>query len=254
MISMIRTVTAVVVLWAMSPGVVAQEAEPGPIAFHYALTPKAGHEDAFRTAMQAHMQWRRENGETWQWTCYEVVAGEDANAVHFRSGGHRWADRDAYESSAFGTRAAEQFRSTVAPHLASTRMFVDQDDAEISAWPTDGVDRPLIQLVQMRLDPGKRMAWTDAVKAIHEALQDNGFSGGYAFSWTVAGGPDPMVTLALPRTGWADFAEPDPDVYAVVVKAFGEERARELFAAYSDAIEMSETFVVRRNDEMSIIG
>lgn len=254
MISMIRAAMAVLVLWAMSPGAVAQEAEPGPIAFHYVLTPKAGHEDAFLTAMQAHMQWRRENGETWQWACYEVAAGMEAQEVNFRSGGHRWADRDAYESSAFGQRAAEQFRSTVAPHLASSRMFVDQDDADISAWPTDGVNRPLIRLVQMRLEPGKRAAWLEAVTAIHAALQKNGFPRGYAFSWTVAGGPDPMVTLALPGAGWADFAEPDPNVYEVVVHELGEARAQELFAAYADAIESSESLIVRRNDEMSIIG
>ncbi|MGD8326940.1 MAG: hypothetical protein PVF65_08500 [Sphingomonadales bacterium] len=246
---LLKSLILLVVPFAFSTGVQAQE-EGGDIAFHYVLTPKAGHEDQFRDAMKAHMKWRAENGDSWRWNAYDVVAGHGSNKIHFRSWGHKWADMDAYQSGEFRDRANANFEENVAEHLKKGMMFIDKDDDDISAWPTEGY-YPLIQLVGHRLKHGMVRQWYDAAKTIHGALQAGGFDQHYGFSWTLVGGKEPYVTLVLFSQNWAGFAEPDPTVYDIVVEQLGEEEAKAAFQAFSGAIASAESWMVRHNKDLS---
>lgn len=240
--------------FAFVSSVAAQDDASGVIAFHYTVTPVAGKEKDFRDAMAAHMKWRAANGESWDWICYEVVSGAGGNKVHFRSMGHQWADMDAYQASDFTARADAHFEATVAPFVADAVMAIDRDDPEISAWRAEADAMPLLSVEVFRLKAGKAQEWRNAVKAIHAALQGANWPEIYAFSWSVSGGSGNEVALVLPRRNWADMAEPDPGVFEVVAGALGEERAQELFSAFGDAVESSQSFIVRRNDEMSLVS
>lgn len=246
----LKSIFIAVIAVALAPLALAQDKEPGHIAFHYAITPKDGQMDAFRKAIETHMRWREQNGETWSWQSYDVIAGRGMNQVHFRSWGHHWGDMDAYNNSDFAKKADEHFAKTVEPYVASAHMFIDEDDPDLNAWPEEGY-HPLLHLIGYHLKPGMTRQWYDAAKAIHAALQEGGFKEGYGFSWTVAGGPDPYVTLVLPHSNWKGFTDPDPSAYKVVSDQLGEDKAKELFHNYGSAIASAETWIVRHNQTLS---
>lgn len=245
----LKSLILLAIPFAFFTGAQAQD-EGGNIAFHYALTPKAGHEDQFRDAMKDHMKWRAENGDSWRWNAYDVIAGYGSNQIHFRSWGHEWADMDAYQTGEFRDAANAHFQENVAEHLKKGMMTVDEDDNDISAWPTEGY-YPLVNIIGHHLKNGKVRQWYDAAKAIHGALQAGGFENHYGFSWTVAGGKEPYVTLVLFAENWAGFADPDPSVYSIVVEQLGEEEAQKQFQAFSSAIKSSQSWILRHSKDLS---
>ena len=161
---------------------------------------------------------------------------------------------DAYQTGEFRDKANAHFQENVAEHLAKGHMLVDKDDADISAWPEPGSEYPLIHLIGHKLKQGKTRQWYNAVKTIHGALQAGGFEEHYGFSWTMAGGPDPYVTLVLFNANWGDFETPDPTVYQIVSEQLGEEEAQKQFDAFSSAVYSAKSWIVRHNPELSSGG
>lgn len=241
---------AIAAMLIITPASVAQEEPAGLISMHVSLTPKAGHQAKFYDAMKAHIQWRAENGDPWEWTAYGMENGTRLSTVHFRSGGHKFADIEAYNQSEFGDMADDHYTQTVAPHVAETALMTDRYLAEISAWPTEG-DHPLIQLYEFELDPAKYSQWRQAIGRIHQILQDNDWPEGYGWTQLVSGGPINNVVLAIPMAGWGHMDE-DRNPYAFVAEAVGEEEASALWASFYDAVEGEHSWAVRQIPELSL--
>lgn len=241
---------AVAALLILTPITFAQDESSGLIAMHVSVTPKSGHQAEFHDAMKAHMQWRAENGDPWEWTAYGMENGTSLSTIHFRSDGHKFADIEAYNHSEFSELADDHYMQTVAPHVAETMLFTDRYLADISAWPESG-DYPLIQLYEFELDPAKYGQWRHAMERSHQILQDNDWPEGYGWTQVVSGGPVNNVVLAIPMTGWGDMDE-EQDPYAFIAEAVGEEEASQIWANFYGAVKSEESWAVRRIPELSL--
>ena len=92
----------------------AQEAED--LARIYFVDPKPGMAGQLEEALKTHLEWRKQHNDSWTWATFHVVNGDNFGQYGIRSGGHTWADLDAYEmTTAGGPEGANHFTTTVGP-------------------------------------------------------------------------------------------------------------------------------------------
>ena len=113
----------------------AQEAAPPNIHQMWAVTPKWDAGPAFDEAIRAHLAWRKENQDPWQWEMFVAGTGRIDGTVFLRSNGHTHADMDAYGSSEFSAKAMEHWQDNVHPHVAAYESQLSRSDLELSYWP-----------------------------------------------------------------------------------------------------------------------
>lgn len=93
---------------------------------------KSGLAPQFEAAFQAHVQWRKEQGDPWQWTTYQLVNGERLGDYVIRSGNHSWADFDAYED--FLTQGSPHFYNAVGAYIDSVAGSITRVDCSLLRW------------------------------------------------------------------------------------------------------------------------
>ena len=98
-------------------------AQDATYARSYTVTPKDGMVAQFEAALQAHTRWRTENNDPWTWGVSTFEVGEAVGRYAIRSGGHSWADFDAYDAG-FGPEGLVHWNATVAmPPSPSSRSM-----------------------------------------------------------------------------------------------------------------------------------
>jgi hypothetical protein len=84
-------------------GTTVVHAQDNNLSRAYHAVPKAGMAAQFEAAVNAHTQWRKDNGDPWTWGVSVYDTGEHFGTYSVFSGGHSWADFDAYDAG-FGPR------------------------------------------------------------------------------------------------------------------------------------------------------
>jgi hypothetical protein len=104
----------------------------GPISDIWYIVPKRGTEAQFAEAMQAHMAFRAEAGETRGWGAYRVVAGHDISPIAFRKCCFEWADLDAYEAEDAEKGLGANFNENVDQYVDHYHHYLERIDWENS--------------------------------------------------------------------------------------------------------------------------
>ncbi len=116
------------------------------IAQVWTVKPVAGSGAGFESALRDHIAWRKANGETWNWTTYQVVTGPNQGDYVIRSGDHTWADFDEYDAG-FGPKGGLAFGAMVLPLTASASMTITATDATKLRLPDDMAEYNLFTVV-----------------------------------------------------------------------------------------------------------
>ena len=218
----------------------------------WSFTPKAGAGPAVAEAIRAHTDHRDALGDPWDWDIYEVAVGEETGKFYAASWNHSWADFDAYDAWANGPAASAHFQATVAPLLEKVSNEVTRANEEIAKLPADPNYVPtLINVTDFYLMPGKQMAFNQALRKIHEAIVAADMPFYYSSDSREAGGSGPVVAIASWGRSWADFADPDTSMEAVMIQHYGEEEAMEIFSAFGGSVHHWENFIVRYRPDLS---
>ncbi|MBK1879682.1 hypothetical protein [Pelagicoccus mobilis] len=218
----------------------------------YTFEVKMGSQADFQKAFAEHVQWRRDNGDTWGWECFVVVNGPDLGNYHVRSYPHSWADFDEYYNSEFGKKASEHWYATVAPHLESIEADIAVDRQDLSKW-TDGRDYEYFTVNTVRTKIGRQWDYLNAIEQIGNVLKE---TESWDYDWSVsvqkAGGVGNNVWLVFPSEDWAGMEDPSPNAYEVVLEALGEEKTKEIFDQLNDSVAKSVSNHFRHLPDYSI--
>jgi hypothetical protein len=218
----------------------------------WAFTPKAGAGPAVAEAIRAHVAFRDGLGDPWDWDIYEVEVGEETGKFYAASWNHSWPDFDAYDAWDNGPAAGTHFQATVAPLLEDVSNEIMRSNPDIVKLPTDPNYVPtLLNVTDFYLIPGKQMAFSEAIKKIHEAIVAADMPFYYSSDTRETGGTGPIFSIAGWGQSWADFADPDPSMEQAMVQQYGEEEAMEIFTAFSEAVHHWDSFVVRYRPDLS---
>jgi len=244
--------TAVLVLVAMSVLVAAREVRAQNIARVYVMTPAPGQQQAFEKALTAHAQWRKQAGDPWNWSVYEVVDGENVGTFVVRSGGHTWADLDAYDAG-FEQQGTPRFNSDVGPLLAHMTSSTTQEDTALARLPKDEARYGLIHLTHYHVKPEHGQAFHALLAKIHKAIVDSDWPAYYAFASAVSGPDGQDVIMAGFHGSWADFAEPDPAFDKMLADKYGEEEAGKMMETFGESVWGWDSVTLRLRPDMSVM-
>ncbi|MFV1988871.1 MAG: hypothetical protein ACC682_16485 [Gemmatimonadota bacterium] len=222
------------------------------IAQVWTLKPVAGSGAAFESAFRDHIEWRKANGETWNWITYEVVTGPNQGDFVVRSGAHMWADFDEYDAG-FGPKGGLAFGATVLPLTASASMTITATDATKRRLPDDMAEYNLFSVVTWNLKPGGGRAFNEAVDKYHEAITEADADAYYAFATPFAGATGPSITGVFFEKNWAGFAADDPTMEEMMTEKYGEDGFAEIVEQLNSSIVSSESQVIRVRWDLSIV-
>lgn len=245
--SVVAAVAAVLALSLVpAPDAAAQE-----LARVYHVTPKDG--GAFEAALSKHVKDRIEHDDPWSWTVLQVVAGKHLGDFIYRSGGHSWADFDAYDEG-FGSEAGLHYDANVGPLVEHTEMWITAEDTANSRLPSDAEwpDIDLIEVVTYYVEPGMEQQFNEVVGAIHEAIEATDWPVRYAWVNPVAGTKGPQKTLALFFEDWADMQEPETPFYEMLQEEMGEDEAQETMERLGNSFRSYESMVLRMRRDLSV--
>ncbi len=64
----------------------------------YFSTPKAGAAQQYEAGRKKHMQFHRDQKDTWTWSTYAIETGDNTGTYVTSSCGHAWKDFDEWEA------------------------------------------------------------------------------------------------------------------------------------------------------------
>lgn len=241
-----------VVLVAVAALAAAREVRAQNIARTYVMTPAPGQSQAFEKALTAHARWRAQAGDPWNWAVYQVVDGENLGSFVVRSGGHTWADLDAYDAG-FGQQGDARFNADVGPLLAHISSSITQEDTTLARMPEGPEGYNLVHVTHYHVKPEQGQAFHALLGKIHKAIVDSDWPVHYAFANTVSGADGQSVIMAGFHDSWADFAEPDPSFDRMLADAYGQEEAGKMMQAFGDAVWGWDSMTLRFRPDMSVM-
>ncbi len=153
----------------MLTGIIPAHAQDATYARRDAVTPKDGMVAQFEAALKAHVQWRNENNDPWTWGVSTVEVGEALGQFGIRSGGHSWADFDAYDAG-FGPEGLVHWNATVAPLVESISSRITTANPAISNQPPAGRATAFVNIQTFQLRPGRELQFNEAVAAARTQL------------------------------------------------------------------------------------
>ena len=227
-------------------------AQANNLARFYHVEAKAGHAAELDAAIEAHAQWRKQNSDPWAWTVYQVVNGTNLGDYIILSSGHTWADFDAYDAG-FGMKGSAHWQENVMPHVASVESAINASDTTHVNWPADPQTVNLISVVTFHLKPGHGQAFEQAIGMFHKTIMEHKYPAHYSFGWVLNGANSGAVHLVLPYESWADMQEPDEPMGPFMVRVLGEEKAMKLFQQFDSTYHHSESMVVRKRPDLSVM-
>ncbi len=247
----LRVFLSLLVLGGLIPSLAAQPAADGNLAKHFLVDVKDGKAAEFEAAFKAHLQWRKEQGDTWEWLTFQLVNGEYLGDYVVRSGSHTWADMDAYQD--FLDKGAVHFWTSVGAYIDDVNSYIMQVDNSISRWPTDPGSARYLTVIDYWVKPTHTQVFLRTVKEIHEAIGTSGWPVHYAWEATLNGGPGGNWALVLPYPNYAAMKGPDKTMMQMLTEVHGEGRTGEIMSSFAGTYERSESHIIRFRPDLSLM-
>jgi len=220
------------------------------VAEIYEVKPKAGAD--FEPAAKRHMEWHRQQHDTWSYAVWEIISGERTGTYLGGTFGHDWKDFDERAKLEEADRA--NFRQTMGPAVQSMAASYWLYRADLSI-PVEGQtgSAPYIELITFFLKPD---AWTpdveDSIKKVNEALRKGNPANHGEWYQLLNGGPDALV-LAIGHNSWGDFQPSGKDLFTVLTEAYGPQLTRSLFRAFGENISATRSEIVHFRPDLSYL-
>jgi len=233
--------------------VVAQEQRPSIDAGSYAhvaqvylVKPKLGMEQKFEDALKEHFAWLAQHHETWRWTTWQVLTGDDFGSYRIGTFEHRWKDFDAHVELTKAERV--HWNANVAPFTEKITSTFYKGLPEVSfTGPQD--PPPLyygVKFVHVKLDGVPE--FRQAMRKQQEAIAKTKGLPGSEWYQMVRGALHPLYMWVIPMKSMSEL-EPEPGANRpeMVIQAFGRQEGEAILTQLNKTVESyhSEIFLDR---------
>jgi hypothetical protein len=224
----------------------AQE-KPGTVAGVWNVTTKAGMRQQFEQANKRHMDWHRQQKDTWTVTVWEIVSGEHIGDYGYGSFGHHWKDLDSHAK--FDEADTADYLANVAPYVEAMVGRYYLYHPELSS-PMEG-EAPLSEIVEYRLNVAGESDFLMAVRKVHEAIQKTNYPV-YAYVYELYnGGEHPTYVFVFPHKNWADFEPPEQSFRAMLEKAYGRDEAQSILKLWDKSVRGVRSQIIAYRPDLS---
>ena len=230
--------------FALVPGVMAQDESVGDIARVSYWKAKDGMKAELEDGIKKHNELHANKGDTHAIYTWEIVTGKHAGTYARGSFELAWSDLDRSEDYLKADTA--DAAATIDPYIESDVPVIYRFLPKWSLVPADKEPAALARVVHYHLKNGMRWKFRDVIHKIHTAVKRSGEEMYYLWYEVIDGGDIPTYVVSVPADSWADFAPTDNPVSEILVVEYGEEEAKELYAAFDSVDEQhSATFAYR---------
>lgn len=212
------------------------------------VTPMPGHGPQFEAGVRDYMKWAQNEGNTWTWFCWEVIAGEDTGQVRFGTYGHTWAEFDTPPVDQATTNAS--IDRLIAPHVQNVETSFSVVRADLSN-ASDAAPASMYMVFNYQVKLGRIQQFEDAMKRYRDLIVENAPDLHYVVHQNVLGGEAGQYLLAVPMAGLASMAD-TPNIDGMIREAIGEYGFRQLTEDFYSSISSEKSSVVVRRDDMSL--
>lgn len=220
----------------------AQE-KPGNVVGAWYVKPKPGMQQQFEQALKRHMEWHKQQKDTWTIYVAAAVVGNRIGQYEIAVAGHHWKDFDP--RAKFDEADMADYSANVAQYadLIGASMWIHHPEL---SQPMTG-DAPFMEFVEEHLNLGGESDYLLVLRKVRDAVQKSN----YPVYWEVYelfnGGEHPTYGLSFPHKTWADFQPPEQTLAAVLEKAYGRDEADALWKTFFKTVHCvkSEVWVSR---------
>ena len=194
----------------------------------YFSAPKPGGAQQFEAGRKKHMQFHRDQKDTWTWNTYAIETGENTGSYVTSSCGHAWKDFDEWEAR-MGKADTADGANNLAPYAQGGHngFYVYRSDMSLAA--VNEPHSPMTAVTIFVLHPNMTADFIAAVKKINEALSKQAdWPKTSGWLQLVNGGEGPTFVLLNSRKNWADFAPLPKTVADVLTEAYGKETSDQI--------------------------
>jgi hypothetical protein len=224
----------------------AQE-KPGTVAAVFIAKPKAGMRQQFEQANKRHMDWHRQQKDTWAVNVWEIVSGEHVGQYGYGSFGHHWKDFDSHAK--FDEADMADYYANVAPYVEPVVARYYVHHPEISR-PMES-NAPLAEVVEYRLNMGAESDFLLAGRKILEAIQKTNYPVYYEVYELWDGGEHPTYVMVFPHKNWADFEPPEQTFMAMMEKAYGRDEAESILKLFDKSVRGVRSQIIAERPDLS---
>ena len=226
-----KTVTPLAVMLTAFIPVTAAVAQEGTISQSFLLPVRLANVAQFEEAYLRHVEWHRQQGDTWTWDTWSTVTG-DLGTYIVITDGHTWADFDAppFDPVADGADAMAQFGSLVESVTGGfARLMTDVSRPAAARMP-------LARVIDFEVKEGMDGDFLQFVRKINEAAEQVNWTDHYVWLASVGGSGGDYI-LVVQHENWASFAPGEMSAEAVMEEAFGRQEATALWDMFFNAVE-----------------
>ena len=224
--------------------------DQGPISDIWYVVPKRGMEAQFTEAMQAHIAFRAEAGETLGWGAYRVVAGHDISPIAFRKCCFEWADLDTYEAEYAELGLDANFNENVDQYVDHYHHYLERIDWENSNWPEN--DGPFYGVTTWTIKQGAGPGTEEARKKMSDVALNQGWSeAGHNWVWLTRIVGKPMLQIVTSKKNFADFEPSKPSFFEFFTEQLGAEEAGAVFNQFGSGFTSSDYTIWRHDESLS---
>lgn len=252
LVSLASVVALMVPLSAIAQDEDAAEESPPPLTDVWMMVVKQGMAAEFNEAMAAHMQFRKDAGESSDWQAFRVAVGENMAPIQYRSCCFEWADMDARDAENDELGLSANFSENVAQYVDHFHHYFETFDWDNSHWPDDGTSGPYFGVTSWINKEGSGPASGQAMEKMSQlAITEGWANDDNNWLWISRIGGDGVTAIVSSYENYADMAPEEQSFFEFTVEKLGEVEASEMFQAFGSGFEDSDYTIWELDESIS---
>lgn len=198
-------------------------------------TPKPGMVAQFEQARIKHMQFHKQQNDTWTWYTWQIATGDNTGSYVTSTCGHAWKDFDEWDKKMGKADAADALAGMGPFEQSATNSFLVYR-ADMSLGPANRTPAAMDSVTIYRLHPAAQNEFMAAIGKINAALSKQpNWPKTSGWLQLVNGGDNPTFVLLNARQSWAEFAPLDKTPQEVLTEANGKEDSDATYKTIRDS-------------------
>ena len=208
----------------------------------------------FEAGIKRHMQWHRQQNDTWAWIVWVVVSGERMGQYVVGSFGHDWKDFD--DRASFEKEDMANAMSLIGPYMQSvtSSFYAVRPDLSLNRPTPGGQPSAMSTVTTVLLKPGSSVESEEAIKEINAAIKKSDWPAKpSAWYQLLNGGEGPTMVMVTAREKWADFQPPEKEFGQMLGESYGKMGAENLFHKFYGNIRSARSEIIMFRPDLSYI-
>jgi len=233
----------------------ARAQQAGSVAVISFEQPKPGMTKQYEAGRKKHMAWHKSQKDTWTWSVFEILSGDNTGWYVVGSFQHAWKDFDGREKFLQADLADHAVNVARSVAGSAVRYYTERADISLSPSTASRNQAPMFSVTSFLLKPEGVNDFVEAVKKINEGIKKTNYPQPGPSRWyqLVNGGEGPLFVLVGDRANFAAFQPNEKTLGAMLEEAYGKEQGAAILANGLKAIRTQTTSATKYRPDLSYV-